>query len=112
MKDIIKLADEGGYDRVAFTNAPTQISRTNSNVNFVKDALVRRVPSIQDYAQSSQFKKDFDNAVENALINAKEFSNPNITKEELLNQPLYLSCLLYTSPSPRDGLLSRMPSSA
>ena len=25
--------------------------------------------------------------------------------------PLYV-CLLYTSPSPRDGLLSRMPSSA
>ena len=25
--------------------------------------------------------------------------------------PLY-TCLLYTSPSPRDGLLSRMPSSA
>ena len=25
--------------------------------------------------------------------------------------PLYI-CLLYTSPSPRDGLLSRMPSSA
>ena len=24
----------------------------------------------------------------------------------------HLSCLLYTSPSPRDGLLSRMPSSA
>ena len=25
---------------------------------------------------------------------------------------LYAVCLLYTSPSPRDGLLSRMPSSA
>ena len=25
---------------------------------------------------------------------------------------LWLCCLLYTSPSPRDGLLSRMPSSA
>ena len=25
---------------------------------------------------------------------------------------LQLTCLLYTSPSPRDGLLSRMPSSA
>ena len=24
----------------------------------------------------------------------------------------YYACLLYTSPSPRDGLLSRMPSSA
>ena len=27
-------------------------------------------------------------------------------------QKLYDDCLLYTSPSPRDGLLSRMPSSA
>src|SRR5664279_1086669 len=27
-------------------------------------------------------------------------------------QLLYETCLLYTSPSPRDGLLSRMPSSA
>ena len=28
-------------------------------------------------------------------------------------KPLYIeACLLYTSPSPRDGLLSRMPSSA
>ena len=26
--------------------------------------------------------------------------------------PYFDSCLLYTSPSPRDGLLSRMPSSA
>ena len=30
----------------------------------------------------------------------------NITDDNLKN------CLLYTSPSPRDGLLSRMPSSA
>ena len=27
-------------------------------------------------------------------------------------QPRFVRCLLYTSPSPRDGLLSRMPSSA
>ena len=37
-----------------------------------------------------QFENDF---------NQKNFENPII-------------CLLYTSPSPRDGLLSRMPSSA
>ena len=30
-------------------------------------------------------------------------------REGVLFEP---SCLLYTSPSPRDGLLSRMPSSA
>ena len=29
-----------------------------------------------------------------------------------LSESLLESCLLYTSPSPRDGLLSRMPSSA
>ena len=29
-----------------------------------------------------------------------------------LQQTLLAACLLYTSPSPRDGLLSRMPSSA
>ena len=38
-----------------------------------------------------------------------------LTKEEAANQlrtEHARSCLLYTSPSPRDGLLSRMPSSA
>ena len=30
----------------------------------------------------------------------------------LLGEGLSIACLLYTSPSPRDGLLSRMPSSA
>ena len=46
------------------------------------------------------------------LLNPQvEFAEPNflITKEDATpNDP----CLLYTSPSPRDGLLSRMPSSA
>ena len=31
---------------------------------------------------------------------------------EVDNETLLVNCLLYTSPSPRDGLLSRMPSSA
>ena len=36
----------------------------------------------------------------------KELSLDDVIKSELT------TCLLYTSPSPRDGLLSRMPSSA
>ena len=32
--------------------------------------------------------------------------------EQLLSKDLVLDCLLYTSPSPRDATLSRMPSSA
>ena len=36
------------------------------------------------------------------------------SESDLLLEPFQLlgDCLLYTSPSPRDGLLSRMPSSA
>ena len=49
------------------------------------------------------------------LFNENEL---NLLTEWLLERSLYLCsdeihcCLLYTSPSPRDGLLSRMPSSA
>ena len=35
-----------------------------------------------------------------------------ISEEEITAAGMIMSCLLYTSPSPRDGLLSRMPSSA
>ena len=38
---------------------------------------------------------------------AAQVSNPASS-----NYRKFLTCLLYTSPSPRDGLLSRMPSSA
>ena len=39
----------------------------------------------------------------------------NVTQQDLVDSGVSrdpASCLLYTSPSPRDGLLSRMPSSA
>ena len=40
-------------------------------------------------------------------------SNEDVEKMLINNVPeLHKYCLLYTSPSPRDGLLSRMPSSA
>ena len=44
-------------------------------------------------------------------INA-EIPPPKFDCDISTNVAMVLSCLLYTSPSPRDGLLSRMPSSA
>ena len=35
-----------------------------------------------------------------------------VIEDKPKQQPAHTVCLLYTSPSPRDGLLSRMPSSA
>ena len=40
------------------------------------------------------------------------FTNKNFQVGANANETVAISCLLYTSPSPRDGLLSRMPSSA
>ena len=39
---------------------------------------------------------------------SKQFKKAN----ETVMKALYYACLLYTSPSPRDATLSRMPSSA
>ena len=40
-----------------------------------------------------------------------DYLSNNYYQQSQINTTFY-TCLLYTSPSPRDGLLSRMPSSA
>ena len=44
----------------------------------------------------------------------KQVGNAQAEMKKVVNRDLMqaIVCLLYTSPSPRDGLLSRMPSSA
>ena len=41
-----------------------------------------------------------------------QFPQGGIDKGEDIKNAMYRDCLLYTSPSPRDRSLSRMPSSA
>ena len=48
----------------------------------------------------------------NNLLASPSFSNWMMGEPVNIKRMLHTSCLLYTSPSPRDGLLSRMPSSA
>ena len=43
-------------------------------------------------------------------LDSRTINFTNLEKQSADNDPYF--CLLYTSPSPRDGLLSRMPSSA
>ena len=54
--------------------------------------------------------KEFDKFAEEYL--KLHSQNIRLTGEEPEFFAEYKICLLYTSPSPRDGLLSRMPSSA
>ena len=63
------------------------------------------------------FQESFEsgkNALEVPLLNLLKiyiFQNDTLMTQTIKHQ-LHSICLLYTSPSPRDGLLSRMPSSA
>ena len=45
------------------------------------------------------------------FLNAS-YATVKLRETSFRDQAVYHVCLLYTSPSPRDGLLSRMPSSA
>ena len=64
--------------------------------------------------------KSFEDAVQQGVARASK-TLKNISSAWVKDQNVLVSdgkvteyrvCLLYTSPSPRDGLLSRMPSSA
>ena len=69
------------------TEFPFEIKDKNGNLTYVENS------------NGYWYKKEFD-------------SNGNEIYYEDSNGYWCKSCLLYTSPSPRDGLLSRMPSSA
>ena len=49
------------------------------------------------------------NAEERVVIHHDHRLNPDLTRDK---RGLWIDCLLYTSPSPRDRTRSRMPSSA
>ena len=70
--------------------------------------------------QEDKVKKLFDKAL-GVPVKWTNFSNGGAMTDAMLAGDIDISysqglmpyiCLLYTSPSPRDGLLSRMPSSA
>ena len=71
-------------------------------------------PSVPYRLPGSQYERWVDIytrlGVERILFLGQEV-NDGIANS-LVAQMLYLDCLLYTSPSPRDATLSRMPSSA
>ena len=78
-----------------------------------------KVPKAYKFAK--ELEKEFGIPIRQAVDMLPDIDSPKkfallknqITVDCLRSNDAYLkSCLLYTSPSPRDGLLSRMPSSA
>ena len=76
----------------------------------------------QNLTGSENFSKNVIIHEKPQIISELRFKDSNLQDVDLMNKrgkimiinfwATWCACLLYTSPSPRDGLLSRMPSSA
>ena len=72
---------------------------------------ITRVHGLTDSAGLSDFPSAFSNGC-HPTSTAYCREDKGVPVNVQFNTPQVQACLLYTSPSPRDGLLSRMPSSA
>ena len=100
--------------------------KPEDKIKELEDKLARAYAEIEN--QRRRFEKEKDDAFDYGgfslaretlnLIDNLERSklalenDENLKNSETLKKTVDHFCLLYTSPSPRDGLLSRMPSSA
>ena len=76
---------------------------------------IKRIVISTYQSTSGAGKKPMDELIDQtkSILNNKNFEVKNFTKQIAFNAiPHIDSCLLYTSPSPRDRTRSRMPSSA
>jgi hypothetical protein len=73
VKDIMKLAAEGNYDRVAFTNPATQLQRNSKDLEYIDSIEINQVPFLTKAEQ--QFNEDFVRTDDRSRIPAGPDSN-------------------------------------
>ena len=73
-----------------------------NKIGQMKDAAIKEIKDTSIKIAVDSVKKIITTSVDKSKLDTLFQKNLDETKD----------CLLYTSPSPRDGLLSRMPSSA
>ena len=79
----------------------------NWNIAHHKQKVTSNNPYREEFKNlGSFFKKIYQGTIPNELFNLRNL--PRVSQFKIRG----LSCLLYTSPSPRDRQRSRMPSSA
>ena len=75
----------------------------------LEDLLEHKVPALDYLVQ--QTIKNYPDTIQGRMHGLEELL-PTLHQIKDPKRQQITFCLLYTSPSPRDGLLSRMPSSA
>ena len=84
------------------------LDRTAVAKDDAKWALEALISSEEEFFEIEKKVKNKDDVISQVKFLKKKVKETISSKEISLDN----ICLLYTSPSPRDGLLSRMPSSA
>ena len=74
---------------------------------FIVHRLDRETSGVMLFARNAEAHKSLNEA-----FSGREVDKTYLAIAQKPGLPSGVICLLYTSPSPRDGLLSRMPSSA
>ena len=99
------------------TVAPNKASSESNSNNLKKDDFPKTAPAaypvfFRSYSRktTSGKRENWSEVGERNLSGLKELGK--LSEEELILMREMQSCLLYTSPSPRDFQVSRMPSSA
>ena len=78
---------------------------------MIKKTLNQNAKYAQEFMKTIETDFIFsDKPINRFKVDSAENKETSISKNGLLND--LKTCLLYTSPSPRDATLSRMPSSA
>ena len=98
--------DEYFYENCALVSL--RRSRTRDTLLYDNNGLLSQKLELNDFEEEGTFE-----VVEKYYYNHDEAGHlESIIHLDFDNRFNAIVCLLYTSPSPRDGLLSRMPSSA
>ena len=89
--------------------------RSNTNKKYLRDMVGYgsknfKVRWPNNARIALQIVLNYEEGAENCVLHGDKTSE--IFLSEIIGAQPIKGCLLYTSPSPRDGLLSRMPSSA
>ena len=92
------------YNQLALQLAEGQAYKTG--IAYAKGNLAMNYLRKEDYEKAEQFLK------EAIKIKHERGDRNGVLGNGIDLSELYMVCLLYTSPSPRDATLSRMPSSA
>ena len=60
IKDVMKLAAKEGYNKVAFTDAATQINRNAKQLHYVDTIKIRRTPTVEEILESDEYKGELE----------------------------------------------------